>query len=1521
MKVYFLILGTLLLLTAHTSDAQSAVDPVLSNTGSTPTEYQEDEDPAALAPNLEITDEDSQQMNMASFQIQSNYVQGTDRLVFEETDNIKAVFEPNSGTLYLLAASAQSGVGIEEMQAAMQKVAYQTEGDDPGDRNISVSITVTDLEGNRSAPVSQTVSIQPVNDIPILGSNKTAPLEVRLGREYRIFEDVMINDPDNQVFSRAVIEIEEGFNLDRLIIDDDAEDSALEIVPEARTITISGNADANTYRSIVESVLYEHVPIFSRQKGIRKVSLRLTDANGGISARLSRYCVVQPIRGARINIPPNLKDLTTETDEGSTKNFETAFFEDGFVDINGDRMTAISIASLPQHGTLFLDGEAINNQFVINKSLIQNNKINRLRYQPDSLYYGKDMFRWNASDRENFAANSAQVTIEVKSVNQPPVLSLPAEVEMNEDSTTPIGNIRLNDPDREALKITLEAGHGALFLPAFLVARNLVRFQESDQNGSKLLRFEGPAALAAFALSGLVYSPDENFTGSDLMEVKVDDTDGGKAEGEIEIRVLDVNDAPELLNLEDSPLTYTENEDPILLTETIRVIDVENDLIASATVRISEGYDIQDTLTLETQNEISSNYEAGTLSLSGNASAAVYQNIFRSIRFFSRSENPTPDSRKISFSATDTLGAESEEVSRSVYVEAVNDAPVIANLEENQLGFIANGNPVNITNELTITDIDSKDLEQAVISFVGDVYDPASDLLEFADTEKITASWNEKDGILTLEGTATVAEYQEAIRSVTYRNLSEENIEEIRTLSIVVSDGDARSSLLERALTPNQPPLLSSFEKTTNEDQAFSLRAADFPFQDTDNFPSGQLFGIVITELPAKAVLTLSQDTLTTDDLNKIIPRGDIERLTYRPLLNLNGEDSFGWNASDGASFAESDARANITINPVDDPPVAFGFAVETDEDQVLEFTASQFDAATTDPDGDALASVIIRTTPANGQLLLNNIALPANSQLGLDRLDDLKYIPTKNYAGKDSFTWVASDGQNNSLEAATVSITIKPVNDPPIISNFTRAVQEGEIYNFRTDDFAQHYLDIEGGTLAKIRIRSLPVSGTLLLNGTAVVAGTDISPAQIAALTYQPADIPGSNTISFEWNASDGTLFAENPALVNMVIGRGVTDFRIVTPEDEAYTFSRLQFANNYGNPDAPLQQIRIEELPENGSLLLNGEAVVVNQEIGESSISQLVYQPEANYYGEDTFSWNANGGTGYAEQPALVQVTIEPVNDAPVISSIPDQSLAAGNTSAPITFTVSDLETDAEALSIVVFSEDESIIPAEQIIISGSGTQRSLTLTARQGTQGEVTISVIVSDGDKQREAQFIVEVAPYAVSIATEPTLEICSGERGSLLLTVAGGQPPYVLQTVCAEDDCSATYSEGVITFEPETSKTYFISLVDDNGIRSNVDTVSVTVIDCTSLELEIPTAFTPNGDQVNDVWEIANIQFSEAALVSVYNRYGERVFYAQGYDTPWDGTYENKLLPAGTYYYVISTGGGAAIYNGPVSILR
>ncbi|EJF10471.1 T9SS C-terminal target domain-containing protein [Pontibacter sp. BAB1700] len=116
--------------------------------------------------------------------------------------------------------------------------------------------------------------------------------------------------------------------------------------------------------------------------------------------------------------------------------------------------------------------------------------------------------------------------------------------------------------------------------------------------------------------------------------------------------------------------------------------------------------------------------------------------------------------------------------------------------------------------------------------------------------------------------------------------------------------------------------------------------------------------------------------------------------------------------------------------------------------------------------------------------------------------------------------------------------------------------------------------------------------------------------------------------------------------------------------------------------------------------------------------------------------------------------------------------------------------------------------------------------------------------------------------------------------------------------------------------PDVTTTYTVTITTEEGCTAT-DEVTVTVIPA----ITAPNAFSPNGDRVNDVWEIENIQNYPDARVEIFNRWGNQIFNSTGYATPWDGTYNGESLPVATYYYIIYLNSSEKPISGHVTIIR
>ncbi len=114
---------------------------------------------------------------------------------------------------------------------------------------------------------------------------------------------------------------------------------------------------------------------------------------------------------------------------------------------------------------------------------------------------------------------------------------------------------------------------------------------------------------------------------------------------------------------------------------------------------------------------------------------------------------------------------------------------------------------------------------------------------------------------------------------------------------------------------------------------------------------------------------------------------------------------------------------------------------------------------------------------------------------------------------------------------------------------------------------------------------------------------------------------------------------------------------------------------------------------------------------------------------------------------------------------------------------------------------------------------------------------------------------------------------------------------------------------------DASGTYYIRLENIFGC-SKIIPVSVLITPPPP-----PNVFSPNGDGINDVWVIIGLEPYPECTVEIYTRYGQPVFHSTGYNKPWNGSFNGKPLPIGTYYYVITLTNQMKRMSGSVTVLR
>src|SRR5207302_1081402 len=269
--------------------------------------------------------------------------------------------------------------------------------------------------------------------------------------------------------------------------------------------------------------------------------------------------------------------------------------------------------------------------------------------------------------------------------------------------------------------------------------------------------------------------------------------------------------------------------------------------------------------------------------------------------------------------------------------------------------------------------------------------------------------------------------------------------------------------------------------------------------------------------------------------------------------------------------------------------PVAVNDSGVTAEDTALTVGAPGVLSNDTDVEGDPLTAVLV-SGPTHGTLTLN-----ANGSF--------IYTPSANYNGADSFTYKANDGSADS-NVATVSLTITPVNDPPVAANESYTTVEEKAITVNAPGVLANDSDVDGDALTAVLVTG-PAHGTLALNAN-------------GSFTYTPAaNYNGAD--SFTYKASDGSA-TSNVATVTIGIAP-VNDPPVAVNvgysvnEDTTLTVSAPGVLSTAFDVDGDTLTAVLVTSTSHGAVTLNPNG-------------SLTYVPAANYNGSDSFTFKARDG-----------------------------------------------------------------------------------------------------------------------------------------------------------------------------------------------------------------------------------------------------------------------------------------------------
>jgi hypothetical protein len=349
-----------------------------------------------------------------------------------------------------------------------------------------------------------------------------------------------------------------------------------------------------------------------------------------------------------------------------------------------------------------------------------------------------------------------------------------------------------------------------------------------------------------------------------------------------------------------------------------------------------------------------------------------------------------------------------------------------------------------------------------------------------------------------------------------------------------------------------------------------------------DSDPDGDALTLTSVTAPAHGTATISGN-----------------KVSYKPSAGYSGPDSLSYTISDGKGGTAT-AVVSITVTPAapaNRAPVANGDSATVAQDAPA--TLIDVLANDSDPDGDTLTITSV-TAPAHGTASVSG--------------NKVSYKPSAGYSGPDSLSYTISDGKGGTA-SAVVAITVTPVNHVPVANadSFSLPQNSGAtLFDVLANDS-----DPDGDSLTI-------VSTSTPLHGTASISGGKVS--------YKPAtDYSGPD--SFSYTVSDGKGGTAT-ALVSITVTPVVKNLAPTANDD---------FVFIYFNTAANVNVLANDTDPEGDTLTVTSFSQPTHGTVTRGSGQILVYTPNNNFVGIDSFSYTISDGHGNTAS-ANVRVYVDP-------------------------------------------------------------------------------------------------------------------------------------------------------------------------------------------------------------------------------------------------------------------------------------
>ena len=575
----------------------------------------------------------------------------------------------------------------------------------------------------------------------------------------------------------------------------------------------------------------------------------------------------------------------------------------------------------------------------------------------------------------------------------------------------------------------------------------------------------------------------------------------------------------------------------------------------------------------------------------------------------------------------------------------------------------------------------------------------------------------------------------------------------------------------------NIAPTSADNTVSTNEDETYYFKVADFSFTDTN--ATNKLDHVKITSLPGmdKGKLTLDgvdiTDVMTPPEVSEQDLGNDdrIGKLTYTPPADANGNAfaTFNFKVNDGQVDSAMANAMRINVDAVNDAPTADDNTVDTDEDVRYTFKVDDFRFSDIDSPLDPLASLVhveITSLPGmdKGKLTLNDTDLTSvDSVVTKAELEgnNFTYTPPAHANGSAfaTFQFKVYDGIVYSAAQYTITIDVAAVNDAPQVDgpqSITHQENDTVVGTYTATDQEQQTITwrlLPAGDSSNFTID--PGTGDLeFLSAPDFEAPTDADPDNVYELTVEASDGSADN--------ATGTLEV-TVTVTNTYETPIARDDAVTIDEDNSIVISVLD--NDFVDAAATLSvdAVGTPAAPRNGSVAITDNGTTVT------------YTPAANFNGTDSFSYTVSDEE--LTDTGTVVVTVNAANDAPVATD--DNVATAVGTLIVIRVLDNDREVDGDT-TLVVSTVGTPAAPSNgSVAITDNGT--TVTYTPAANFSGTDSFSYTVSDG----EPSLLTDTGTVYVTVASNVV------DLSDLVISLLPQNEPVELDTSFAAETTDYT----------------------------------------------------------------------------------------------------------------------------------